>query len=189
MAKLYNQLWTTSRWSMGPSGGLTDLMRLWRSCRIFIPISTYKTKIKPRSQLARPWLHYLGFRQVVQYSRSFGPRQWKYSCFGAHRYMTRYTARFIREVHRRRTLPSILRPLRHIYYDTYLTCAYLLVKVFYAGNVVGQLFLLDRFLGTDFRLYGVSVLQRMLAGQDWTTSSKFPRVTLCDFQIRYGRVW
>ena len=101
--------------------------------------------------------------------------------------MTRYTARFIHEVHRRRTLPSILRPLRHVYYDTYLTCAYLIVKLLYAGNVVGQLFLLDRFLGTDFRLYGVSVLQRMLAGQDWTTSTKFPRVTLCDMQIRYTR--
>jgi len=43
--------------------------------------------------------------------------------------MTRYTARFIHEVHRRRTLPSVLRPLRHVYYDTYLTLAYLLVKV------------------------------------------------------------
>jgi len=99
--------------------------------------------------------------------------------------MTRYTARFIHEVHRRRTLPSILRPLRHIYYDTYLTCAYLFVKLLYAANVVGQLFLLDLFLGTDFRLYGVSVLQRMVAGQDWTTSTKFPRVTLCDMKIRW----
>jgi len=99
--------------------------------------------------------------------------------------MTRYTARFIHEVHRRRTLPSILRPLRHLYYDTYLTCTYLFVKLLYTGNVIGQLFLLDRFLGTDFRLYGVGVVQRMLLGEDWTTSSKFPRVTLCDFEIRY----
>jgi len=98
--------------------------------------------------------------------------------------MTRYTARFIHEVHRRRTLPSVLRPIRHVYYDTYLTGAYLLVKLLYTGNVVGQLFLLDRFLGTDFRLYGVSVLRRMIDGQDWTTSPKFPRVTLCDFYIR-----
>ena len=96
----------------------------------------------------------------------------------------RYTARFIHEVHRRRTLPSILRPLRQFYYDTYLTCSYLFVKLLYTGNVVGQLFLLDRFLGTDFRLYGLSVLQRMMAGEDWTTSTKFPRVTLCDFEIR-----
>jgi len=101
--------------------------------------------------------------------------------------MTRYTARFIHEVHRRRTLPSVLRPLRHVYYDTYLTGAYLLVKMLYTGNVVGQLFLLDRFLGTDFRLYGVSVVRRMIAGEDWTTSSKFPRVTLCDFEIRWAR--
>ena len=83
----------------------------------------------------------------------------------------------------------MLRPLRHLYYDTYLTCAYLLIKLLYTGNVVGQLFLLDRFLGTDFRLYGVSVMQRMLAGEDWTTSSKFPRVTLCDFEIRSTTVY
>ena len=35
--------------------------------------------------------------------------------FDAGRYMIRYTARFIQEVHRRRTLPSIVRPLRHLY--------------------------------------------------------------------------
>lgn len=39
----------------------------------------------------------------------------------------------------------------------YLTVAYLAVKLCYLGNIVGQLFLLDRFLGNDYHLYGYQV--------------------------------
>ena len=33
-------------------------------------------------------------------------------------------------------------------------------------------------------MYGFEVLKRMVKGEDWTTSDRFPRVTLCDFKIR-----
>jgi hypothetical protein len=39
----------------------------------------------------------------------------------------------------------------------YLTVAYLTVKLCYLGNIVGQLFLLDRFLGNEYHLFGYQV--------------------------------
>jgi hypothetical protein len=42
-------------------------------------------------------------------------------------------------------------------HGNYLTVAYLVVKLCYLGNIVGQLFLLDRFLGIDYHLYGYQV--------------------------------
>lgn len=67
---------------------------------------------------------------------------------------------------------------------SYLTFLYLFIKVMYVTNAVGQLFLLNAFLSTDFHLYGFDVMTRMIRGEEWTTSTRFPRVTLCDFLIR-----
>lgn len=100
------------------------------------------------------------------------------------RYMANYMIRYLKEVRRRRDVPSILRPFRHIYYTCYLTGAFVFIKLLYAVNAIGQLFLVNIFLGTDFHLYGVDVVRRMATGVDWTTSHRFPRVTICDFQIR-----
>ena len=52
------------------------------------------------------------------------------------------------------------------------------------ANVLGQLFLLNKFLGFDFNWYGFYVMKAMLAGENWSESPRFPRVTLCDFDIR-----
>ena len=72
----------------------------------------------------------------------------------------------------------------------YLTVSYLLVKLVYLLNAVGQLFLLDLFLGIDYHVYGVRVVARVLRGDDsGELSQRFPRVTLCNFDIRHqGRV-
>src|SRR6218665_1178714 len=70
-------------------------------------------------------------------------------------------------------------------YGNYLISAYLVVKVLYLGNAVGQLFLLETFLGNEFHLYGIYVVDRLIRGQDWTQSARFPRVTLCEFEIRH----
>ena len=78
-------------------------------------------------------------------------------------------------------------------------------------NAVGQLFLLDALLVNDYHLYGAYIIERnnyynnsnyyycyyhyyndygayiverLLRGQDWTQSERFPRVTLCEFEIR-----
>lgn len=68
----------------------------------------------------------------------------------------------------------------------YLTCTYLMCKVLYIANSLGQLFMLDAFLRIDsgYTLFGLQVLTRALQGINGTISEPFPRVTLCDFQIR-----
>ncbi|CAH1803120.1 unnamed protein product [Owenia fusiformis] len=69
-------------------------------------------------------------------------------------------------------------------YGNYLVSLYLLIKVFYFANAVGQLFLLNSFIGTNYTLYGLEVVRDLINGTDWTESARFPRVTLCDFKIR-----
>ena len=70
-------------------------------------------------------------------------------------------------------------------YGNYLISAYLIVKLMYLGNAVGQLFLLDAFLGSEFHLYGAYIVDKLIRGQDWSQSVRFPRVTLCEFEIRH----
>ena len=70
-------------------------------------------------------------------------------------------------------------------HGNYLMVAYLIIKLLYLANAVGQLFLLDNFLGIDYHLYGVHIIARMLKGVDWTEMERFPRVTLCNFDIRH----
>ena len=69
-------------------------------------------------------------------------------------------------------------------YGNYLLMAYILVKLIYIGNVLLQIYLLNGFLGMNFHMYGFEVMRKMFDGQDWTTSDRFPRVTICDFKIR-----
>lgn len=45
-------------------------------------------------------------------------------------------------------------------YGNYLVSLYLAVKLLYNLNVIGQLFLLDAFLGTDYHMYGITVINR-----------------------------
>ena len=81
------------------------------------------------------------------------------------------------------------------------------VKLMYLANAVGQLFLLDAFLKIDYHLYGVHVVEQLIRGplsgelevsvavsttgsglirgQDWLHSERFPRVTLCEFEVRH----
>ena len=68
-------------------------------------------------------------------------------------------------------------------YGNYLTFFYLVVKLVYLLNCVGQLFLLGVFLGTDYHMYGLRVAVSLLRAQDWKSSHRFPRVTLCDFEV------
>ncbi|CAD5113443.1 DgyrCDS2610 [Dimorphilus gyrociliatus] len=70
------------------------------------------------------------------------------------------------------------------FYGNYLTFSYLVVKFVYLFNAIGQLFLLDFFLGINYHWYGIFVLNKLIQGEDWTVSERFPRVTLCDFKIR-----
>ena len=69
-------------------------------------------------------------------------------------------------------------------YGNYLISAYLMIKGIYVINAVGQLFLLDALLVNDYHLYGAYIVEKLLRGQDWSQSERFPRVTLCEFEIR-----
>ena len=69
-------------------------------------------------------------------------------------------------------------------FGNYISTVYLFIKIIMLANVIGQLFLLNKFLGFDFNFYGIYVVSAMLKGEDWTESPRFPRVTLCDFDIR-----
>ncbi len=67
----------------------------------------------------------------------------------------------------------------------FLTLVYLFTKCMYILNSVGMLFLMDVFLGIEYHVYGILVMARLVRGEDWSTSVRFPRVTLCNFQIRH----
>ncbi|KAK2153632.1 hypothetical protein LSH36_291g08051 [Paralvinella palmiformis] len=69
-------------------------------------------------------------------------------------------------------------------YGNYLTFCYVVIKLLYVANAVGQLFMLDVILGYEYHLFGVHVMRHLLFGEEWIASDKFPRVTLCDYKIR-----
>lgn len=101
------------------------------------------------------------------------------------KYMTQRMDQYLTGLRRKqRAKASWFRSFAVLVRGSYLTYVYLFVKVLYVVNVVGQLFLLNAFLSTDFHLYGFDVLARMVRGEEWSTSTRFPRVTLCDFRIR-----
>ncbi|KAK2159018.1 hypothetical protein LSH36_160g03019 [Paralvinella palmiformis] len=69
-------------------------------------------------------------------------------------------------------------------YGNYLSYTYLSIKLLYIANSVGQIFMLSVFLGTDYHVFGINVVLGLLRGDDWQASIRFPRVTLCDFEVR-----
>jgi len=89
------------------------------------------------------------------------------------------------------------------YLGNYLIIVYFTTKALFITNAVCQIFLLNLFLGQEFHLFGIQVLKRIIEGRGrdlrkldelelifrfrigWDTQSRyFPKVTLCDFQIR-----
>ena len=92
--------------------------------------------------------------------------------------------RYLSEITRKHLLSNYCKGLWWYLYGNYIIILYLVVKLLYIINVVGQLFLLNIFLETDYNLYGFHVVKRLIDGEDWRTSNRFPRVTLCDFELR-----
>ena len=83
------------------------------------------------------------------------------------------------------TLSRLLCPMFGRHHGNYLVTLYLLVKLLYIGNVVGQLYMLNALLGASYHSYGVDVVSAFINGTaDWTASPIFPRVTLCDLRVR-----
>ncbi|ESO83190.1 hypothetical protein LOTGIDRAFT_197549 [Lottia gigantea] len=67
---------------------------------------------------------------------------------------------------------------------TYLVGLYLFTKILYFANVVGQFFLLNHFLGTNFSVYGFEVIYYLSEAGEMPESERFPKVTFCDYKIR-----
>uniref|UniRef100_A0A914C477 Innexin n=1 Tax=Acrobeloides nanus TaxID=290746 RepID=A0A914C477_9BILA len=66
----------------------------------------------------------------------------------------------------------------------YLTGLYLFTKLLYVLNVVAQFVILNAFLGPQYTFWGLGILKDLIAGRAWEESGHFPRVTLCDFNVR-----
>nr|XP_011426037.1 innexin unc-9 isoform X3 [Crassostrea gigas] len=67
---------------------------------------------------------------------------------------------------------------------TYLVGLFITIKILYMANVIGQFFLLNAFMATKYNLYGFEVIKSLIENEPMMESPRFPRVTLCDFQIR-----
>ena len=66
----------------------------------------------------------------------------------------------------------------------YLAFGYVLVKLLYIINAIGQLFLLNVFMGDRFHLYGFEILRKWYLGLKIEAVERFPRITMCRFVIR-----
>ncbi|KAI0980855.1 hypothetical protein GJ496_004645 [Pomphorhynchus laevis] len=92
---------------------------------------------------------------------------------------------------RRRTL--LYRLLPSVIFDKgsghFLVSLYLFIKLLYVINAIGQLFLLNSFLGYEFSFEGIHHLQGFIRKNPMLTRStgssiRFPIVTICDFSVR-----
>jgi hypothetical protein len=69
-------------------------------------------------------------------------------------------------------------------FGTYITCTYLFTKFLFIANCLVQFVLLSTFLGTSSRVWGYDLLHNLRNDNQWDTTGYFPRVTLCDFEVR-----
>lgn len=67
---------------------------------------------------------------------------------------------------------------------TYLTVLYLFIKMVYLIQAITQFVLLNKFLGTGYTFWGFEILRDLMSGREWEESGHFPRVTMCDFDVR-----
>lgn len=84
------------------------------------------------------------------------------------------------------TLSRLLFPTFGRHRGNYIVTLYLLVKLLYIANVVGQLYMLNALLGASYHSYGVDVINAVVNGTDVAASPMFPRVTLCDLRVRHA---
>ncbi|XP_067930337.1 innexin unc-9-like [Watersipora subatra] len=68
-------------------------------------------------------------------------------------------------------------------YGNYLASLHLLCKLLYTASSIGQLFLLGEFIGDGYIFYGIDAMRDIIEHK-YHNSKMFPRVTLCDVNIR-----
>ncbi|CAI5438969.1 unnamed protein product [Caenorhabditis angaria] len=67
---------------------------------------------------------------------------------------------------------------------SYLAYLYIFTKVLYLVQIIAQFVILNNFLSTTYTFWGVGILNDILRGREWEESGHFPRVTMCDFEVR-----
>ncbi|KAI6220911.1 Innexin [Aphelenchoides fujianensis] len=73
---------------------------------------------------------------------------------------------------------------RYVVHRSSIANKYLFYKLWNLVNSVGQLYLINEFLGTEYRFWGWDLLVDLYNGRQWKQSGRFPRVTFCDIQVR-----
>ncbi|KAJ1369632.1 hypothetical protein KIN20_031126 [Parelaphostrongylus tenuis] len=64
------------------------------------------------------------------------------------------------------------------------TLLYLFTKAAYVVNICLQILILNHFLGENYLHWGYEMSSNIIQGKEWKETSIFPRVIMCDFQIR-----
>lgn len=89
---------------------------------------------------------------------------------------------------------SCLRRFCHLFFfcckhhhGNYLVIVYFLVKLMWLINALAQLFLLNAFLGNEYYLFGVEVIEKLLKNQRWTENRHFPKVTYWSVNVEMKR--
>jgi len=67
----------------------------------------------------------------------------------------------------------------------YVTSLYLTMKLMYFLIGALQFAIFNDFLGIEgYSYFGAGILSDLAAGREWHDTGKFPRITLCDFEVR-----
>ncbi|ELT95954.1 hypothetical protein CAPTEDRAFT_186678 [Capitella teleta] len=69
-------------------------------------------------------------------------------------------------------------------FGNYMSVLYIIIKVWFLLNAVSQFLILDAFLGHDYHFYGIHAIRSWLDGVDFGLAKRFPKVTLCDLDVR-----
>ncbi|MCP9264662.1 Innexin [Dirofilaria immitis] len=94
--------------------------------------------------------------------------------------------RFHRRLRKKQIHPHrYLRLFNIPYTASFVTYTYVLTKLLYLFNACVQLLIMNRFLETDrYNWYGFGAALDLLNGTTWEQSGMFPRISLCDFDVR-----
>ncbi|CAD5123465.1 DgyrCDS11810 [Dimorphilus gyrociliatus] len=82
-------------------------------------------------------------------------------------------------------IPKVGEKREMIPYYQWVPIIFLVMALFfYLPSAITVLVSLNYFMGSNFHMYGFQVLMELSAGRDWTDSHRFPRVTMCDLDVR-----